>query len=159
MLRRGRLTTSGRATTAKSAWAWPGWRTTADWCRSGATGGRDDDNGHRQAAGSSDQGGRREAICAGLFVRILAANHSSRHPALRNGRCPGVAPDASRFSLGFLQSLRSCEIHRRSARHSKYEDIPLDRITRMRDSRVLYKVLPMRALSLTLRGSNGARHA
>jgi hypothetical protein len=40
-----------------------------------------------------------------------------------------------RFSFGFLQSLRSREIHRRSARHSKYEDIPHDGLTRTRHSR------------------------
>jgi hypothetical protein len=37
-----------------------------------------------------------------------------------------------------LQSLRSCRIDRRSARHSKYEDIPLNRMTRTRYSRDLY---------------------
>jgi hypothetical protein len=42
------------------------------------------------------------------IVRLLAANLSSRHPP-SNGRCPGVAPDASGFSLGFLQNLRSCK--------------------------------------------------
>jgi hypothetical protein len=34
------------------------------------------------------------------LVRILAANHSSRHPAFRNSRCPGVAQTL----LGFLRS-------------------------------------------------------
>ena len=70
------------------------------------------------------------------LVRILAANHSSGHPTLRICRCRGPAPNTSRFSLSLLQSLRSSEIHRRSARNSKYGDIPHDGMTRTRHSRV-----------------------
>ena len=104
----------------------------------------------RQIPRSSQAQGRRLGGCprsapispgrcsqAGMgLVRILAANHSSRHPTLRVCRCRGAAPNTSRFSLDFLQSLRSREIHRRSARHSKYEDIRHDGIIRTRHSRV-----------------------
>jgi hypothetical protein len=58
------------------------------------------------------------------LVRLLASNHSSRHPAIGVRRCKRVAPDASRISHELLKSRFSREIHRRSARYRQYADIP-----------------------------------
>jgi hypothetical protein len=45
-------------------------------------------------------------------LRLLAANHSSRHPALRIRRGKRAAPDTSRISHGSRKKRFSHEIHR-----------------------------------------------
>jgi hypothetical protein len=54
------------------------------------------------------------------LVRILARNHSSRHPAIGGCRCKCVAPDTSRFSLG---SLKKAILSRNSSPIAKTQEI------------------------------------
>jgi len=71
--------------------------------------------------------------CLGL-VRVLAANHSSRYPAIGVGRRKRPAPDTSRFSPGSRKNQFSHEIHHRSAGHAKYADFPLGFVIKKTDS-------------------------
>src|SRR5271154_190898 len=76
---------------------------------------------------------RRPEARLGLF-RVLAANHSSRHPAIGVGRGRSTAPDTSRFSPDSLKKQFSLEIHRRAAGCAKYADLPLGFVIKTLDS-------------------------
>ena len=66
--------------------------------------------------------GRRPQAGLGL-VRIVAAHHSSRHPAVRIRRRQRAAPPVSRFSPRFRKKRFPRKIHRRSPRHNKHARI------------------------------------
>src|SRR6202051_3914016 len=68
------------------------------------------------------------------LVRILVANHSSRHSAIGVRRCKSAAPGTSRISHGSRKNRFSHEIHRRSPRHAKYADFPLGIVNKKKDS-------------------------
>ena len=68
------------------------------------------------------------------LIRVLAANHSSRHPAIGVCRCKRPATDTSRFSPGSRKKRFSHEIHHRAPRHTKYADFPLGLLNKKRDS-------------------------
>ena len=68
------------------------------------------------------------------LVRLLAANHSSWHPAIGTCRGKRATSDTSRFSPGSRKKRFSHEIHRRAPRHAEYADIPLGFVSKMTDS-------------------------
>ena len=68
------------------------------------------------------------------LLRVLAANHSSWHPAIRICRSKRATTVTSGISPGARKKRFSSEIHRRSTGHAKYADFPLGWITKKRDS-------------------------
>jgi hypothetical protein len=71
--------------------------------------------------------------CLGL-LRVLAANHSSWHLAIRICRSKRATTVTSGISPGARKKRFSSEIHRRSTRHAKYADLSLGFMTKKRDS-------------------------
>src|SRR6202795_1015426 len=67
---------------------------------------------------------RRSQACL-EFLRVLAAHHSSRHPAIGVCRGKSAAPDTSRISHGSCKKRFPHEIHRRAAGHAKQGNFPL----------------------------------
>ena len=59
------------------------------------------------------------------LVRVLAANHSPRHPALRICRRNRVTPEPSRISPGYPPKLHLREIRRRTPGHRKMQPFRL----------------------------------
>src|SRR4029077_17601276 len=65
---------------------------------------------------------------------VLAAHHSSRHPAIGVCRGQSAAPDTSRISHGSCKKRLPHEIHRRAAGHAKHANFPLGFVSKNRDS-------------------------
>src|SRR6516165_3929327 len=68
------------------------------------------------------------------FLRVLAAHHSSRHPAIGVCRGKSSAPDTSRISHGSCKKRLPHEIHRRASGHAKHAKFPLGFVNKNRDS-------------------------
>ena len=90
--------------------------------------------GRRRRPGTPPISRRRCSQARLGLVRILVANHSSRHSAIGVRRCKSAAPGTSRISHGSRKNRFSHEIHRRSPRHAKYADFPLGIVNKKKDS-------------------------
>jgi hypothetical protein len=68
------------------------------------------------------------------LLRVLAANHSSWHSAIRICRSKRATTITSGISPAARKKQFSGEIHRRSTGHAKYADLSLGFMTKKRDS-------------------------